>query len=507
MSIKRILSFFLILSLVLIPLVGCKKDDDEDTQDDLGDDEFSGSISGADVEGGDDEQTTEPPVETPPIGEGNATDVVEIRTADDLKKINRKGTYTLINDIDLTGVDFSPLGTYNYPFEGTFDGNGKKLINLKISSTSADTGPALTFQYTYAGLFGVTKNATIKNLTIESADISASSTTEFFFVSSGAIVGYSINTAFENCSVVSGKIYAKSKYFNSYSGSISGIMQGGKVTNSVTSATVETDDSENRASSGGIAGYSFEGTVLDHCTSMDTVKAVSSYGIAYAAGLVGNARSIQATACRSEATVYAEVVNMSASNGTSGAATAGGLFAVISAGSDTSKSTVTRCYAVEKEVVAKGNDNSVYAGGIAAKIRHTDFKDCYSRCNVTASSDTKLVYAASAFAEIIGSDSSTSDFSIKGCFATGNVSATNKNPAYVYIGTFCAYPKELNATKTVKVAFSKSATYTINGNAPESLAKNGLEIAQASFTLSLISNTLGWNVSEWETVSGIISAK
>lgn len=506
MSIKKILSAFLILSLVLIPLVSCKKDDDEDNQDDLGDDEFSGSISGSDVEDGNDEPPA-PPVETPPIGEGNASDVVEIRTADDLKKINRKGTYILADDIDLTGVAFSPIGTYTYPFEGTFDGNGHKLINLKISSTAEDVGPALTFKYTYAGLFGVTKNATIKNITVENADISASSTTEFCFVSSGAIVGYAVNTAFEDCSVVGGKIYAKSKYFNSYSGSISGIMQGGKVTKAATSATVETDDSENRASSGGIAGYSFGGTVLDHCTSKDTVKAVSSYGVAYAAGLVGNARRIQATACRSEATVYAEVVKMSASNGTSGAATAGGLFAVISAESDTSKSTVTRCYAIDKEVAAKGNDNSVYAGGIAAKIRYTDFKDCYSLCNVTASSDTKLVYAASAFAEIIGSDVSSSDYSVKGCFATGNVSATNKNPAYVYIGTFCAFPKELSATKAVKVAYNKSATYTLNGEAPKSLTKNGYEIAQSSFTLSFISNMLGWNSAEWETVNGIISAK
>ncbi|MHC4437602.1 MAG: GLUG motif-containing protein, partial [Planctomycetota bacterium] len=38
--------------------------------------------------------------------------------------------FKLINDIDLTGVDFFTMGAIRYPFTGTLDGNGKKISNL-----------------------------------------------------------------------------------------------------------------------------------------------------------------------------------------------------------------------------------------------------------------------------------------------------------------------------------------------------------------------------------------
>ena len=69
-------------------------------------------------------------------------------------------------DIDLTGLDWVPLGatgvsTYAL-FRGTYDGNGKKIKNLYISAISP---------YKFRGLFSYMANATIKNLFMENVNI------------------------------------------------------------------------------------------------------------------------------------------------------------------------------------------------------------------------------------------------------------------------------------------------------------------------------------------------
>ena len=63
---------------------------------------------------------------------------------------------TLTADIDLTGKKLSPIGDYDTPFMGTFDGAGFTLSGVEIST-----------DYHAAGLFGVIKNATIKNVTVD----------------------------------------------------------------------------------------------------------------------------------------------------------------------------------------------------------------------------------------------------------------------------------------------------------------------------------------------------
>lgn len=73
-------------------------------------------------------------------------------------------------DIDLAGVDWTPIGTYSSnlsasAFVGTFDGNGHKIMNISFNDTTKSN----------AGLFGYLYNATVTNLIIENANITASS--------------------------------------------------------------------------------------------------------------------------------------------------------------------------------------------------------------------------------------------------------------------------------------------------------------------------------------------
>ena len=86
-----------------------------------------------------------------------ASDVIEISSVKDLKKIskNLSGNYILTKDINLKSKTWTPIGTTSAPFTGTFDGNGHTIKKIKTKASKD-----------YQGLFGFTKDATIKNLKV-----------------------------------------------------------------------------------------------------------------------------------------------------------------------------------------------------------------------------------------------------------------------------------------------------------------------------------------------------
>lgn len=109
-----------------------------------------------------------------------------IKTAQDLQNIanNLSGKYILMNDIDLSGIDWTPIG-YSavddesnlayYSFTGTLDGNGFVIKNLTVDTTgkhiSADAGYGYGERINNAGLFGIIDGATIKNLGFVNASV------------------------------------------------------------------------------------------------------------------------------------------------------------------------------------------------------------------------------------------------------------------------------------------------------------------------------------------------
>ena len=76
-------------------------------------------------------------------------------------------------DIDLANYaltrseesNWTPIGTPENPFTGTFNGNGYTIKNLKLVESEAKEGKA------YIGFFGYAKDATIKNVTFENVYI------------------------------------------------------------------------------------------------------------------------------------------------------------------------------------------------------------------------------------------------------------------------------------------------------------------------------------------------
>ena len=84
---------------------------------------------------------------------------------------NRGIDCTLENNIDMTGVDWIPIGTRGNAdgdsYQGTFDGNGHSISNLTVHRTTGDCG----------GLFGIIELGCVKNLTLSNADITAGNNT------------------------------------------------------------------------------------------------------------------------------------------------------------------------------------------------------------------------------------------------------------------------------------------------------------------------------------------
>lgn len=118
-----------------------------------------------------------------------------------------------MNDIDLTaatasggdwdtnGYGWLPIGeSDSSSFTGVFDGNGHKLIGLQIRDSSIE----------YVGLFGYVKGATIKNLILESPQVSSTKTY------TGALCGYADSATIESVKLTDLKMSAKRNYDDEY---------------------------------------------------------------------------------------------------------------------------------------------------------------------------------------------------------------------------------------------------------------------------------------------------
>jgi hypothetical protein len=58
---------------------------------------------------------------------------VDIDTAEELAQIEMNRSYRLTADIDLSGLEWTPLGSASQPYLGIFDGNGHTISNLTIT--------------------------------------------------------------------------------------------------------------------------------------------------------------------------------------------------------------------------------------------------------------------------------------------------------------------------------------------------------------------------------------
>ena len=154
----------------------------------------------------------------------------------------------LIDNINLEGVNWTPIGSYDKPYTGTFDGNGYSIQNLNIQETSTDENNI--------GFFRIL-SGTVQNLRIESGSISRLNPTER-------------------------RIYV---------GSIAGLVNGGRIYDCSNAASV-TVSNETHTLTGGIAGGVMSGGSIERCFNEGAVT-----GPHDVAGIMGYGNSANAKDC------------------------------------------------------------------------------------------------------------------------------------------------------------------------------------------------------------------
>lgn len=162
---------------------------------------------------------------------------------------------TLAGDIDLTGVEWTPIGNEDIPFYGTFDGSGHTISGLHINKTEG----------VCCGLFGVCAG-TIENLT------------------------------------VTGSITCIAADDHSAVGGIAGLVVGGHISNCVADLTVDSNRLSLGMYAGGVVGQIKEGTIRG-CRSSTRFENVLG-NFLYLGGVVGAVEDARVAHCVFDGSIH-----------------------------------------------------------------------------------------------------------------------------------------------------------------------------------------------------------
>ena len=230
-------------------------------------------------------------------------------------------TVTLTANIDLDGIDWTPIGSNANPFAGKFDGNGRTISNLQINKSSmSDVG-----LFGYAGVVEAKNNAEIHNFTINNASVKGDLNVAIVcgkpYVSVklydinitghvelegrsyvGAIAGYGY-TEIDNCKVqADDSSYVKASYI--YAGGICGFRGegNGNTTYSISNCNSNIDVT-GFSYVGGITGICHYGNTIDNChvtaniteTVSDGADESDKNGIGGIAGITVSDASLKCT--------------------------------------------------------------------------------------------------------------------------------------------------------------------------------------------------------------------
>ena len=447
--------------------------------------------------------------------------------------------FKLIDDIDMTGVEWTPVVTaspWNRHID--FDGNYKTIINLEVSDKDYASlfgvfhGRARNFSIkdavitpkdgtrvgVFAGLIGTidytTVPCTIENVTIERGAVgttSSRSTTR-----AGILAGeIRANTDLIGITIVGGGVYG-----SSYTGALCG-----QTCDYVTSINVTDCHSSGVVNSeatcvGGLIGYDQGSTVMSNSSASGSITGKSSVGgvIGWSTGTQSytncwyEGNSITATeSSESEANVGGFCGKVGVFSGTikgcyvynptsSVSITAtknfvGGFLG--NAGGSTSTSTVEECY-VRNVNISGGQYSGGFAGGLYLSSSKCYVKQSsitvnandvggfagYARYGTTQNCYSTLSISAGTRSNIggfVGTNRST----ITNCYASGAVSSTGSK-----VGSFVGYN---NTNGNISKCISVSSSLDFYGTNAATVASN----CQKNDAINTYANTLGWSSTIW----------
>ena len=339
------------------------------------------------------------------ITEGEWDGYYPITTVYELNAIRNKldGKYVLMNDLVFSSADFerggafynggagwSPIGTYNDRFTGTFDGNGHTISNLFVNFSSDKT--------VYAGLFGYAEG-TLCNVGIINCDVTGKALENEGYANTGALAGSIQNCNVSNC-YSTGTVYGT----RTTGGLLGYVSPNCTITDCYNACTV-TGRGYIRGYTGGLLGYINDNITVENCYNEGTVDAkISKPADENAYCAIGGVTSYiqdssQVINCYNTADILVECQTSSAGN-----YTVGGI-----AGSASGK--IKDCYNTGNLETDVG-----YLGGIVGRL-YAEVTGCYNMGEVD---NTCLLayHNAGGIAGLCGDNSF-----IGHCYNTGKVSS------------------------------------------------------------------------------------
>ena len=311
--------------------------------------------------------------------------------------------WRMMNDLDLVGINnWDPIGN-GYSFQGYFDGNSKVISNLTINKGSTN----------YIGLFGRISNAEIKNLGIDTCQITGNQ-----YV--GALVGYVLGiSTIENCHVTNGSIsgygyvggligyedyYSNLTIKNCYAtgnvtgtGNVVGGVVGGLISTTMSSISnsYAICDVSGVNGVGGLVGIGFF-SIIDKCYAGGNVQS-TGLNIGGLVGYLTNG-NFDITDCY----VTGNVIATGASN-----SWIGGL-----AGWTSISNKIINCFVTGNITVTGATNDEI--GGLVGNIQN-NITNCYTTGNITVTGSSN-----SSIGGLIGHNYG----SITHCYAIENITAT-----------------------------------------------------------------------------------
>ena len=175
-----------------------------------------------------------------------------------------KKTVKLGSDIDLKGIEWTPIGKSGSTFQGIFDGNGNTIKNLLITGSKSQCD---------VGLFGFTTSGEIKNFTLENAQVSG-------YLDVGAVAGTPYTSKYTNITVkgvikIDGYAYVGGAFGKNGYANLTNVDVLGN-----SGSYVKADSEDYRTYIGGLIGFMGEGnqTIADCDVAIDVIGSTCDVG-------------------------------------------------------------------------------------------------------------------------------------------------------------------------------------------------------------------------------------
>ena len=321
---------------------------------------------------------------------------IEITTKEEFKNMvdDNDGIYILKNDIDFGGDELSLFSSSTEPFKGTFNGDGHKISNVKLSTTSLS----------YYGLFGYTKNAKISNLTLENVTAESNGLGTF---ASGSLIGCAESTTVSNVTVknVNYSITVSSTGDVNIGGVVGSADKSTFTNTNISDLTIDFSQARYKVNVGLFAGRisgnsvgtkTIDGKekkiVTDECSAAGSITGVmkftsSTEGYFRAGGFVGFVEGSSSTIYNSYCNGKIELTKTDSTDKFD--LSVGGFL-----GSNSGFVNISKCFAKtdlsvkassdEVQLVANDSEKTAAVGGFAGRLNRTIGKisDCYFTGNV-----------------------------------------------------------------------------------------------------------------------------